>query len=168
MISDIVATGWKGGVCAMAGLARRSNARIRIMPPSCSNRPRRPSWNACDSPVSVGAVYDRPRCLTSRSWAVIDVIDHPYRRMQPRAEYESNRGLLILFFRVRFKRIRGRHEELSPVREGKIPAVEAPQAVFREIASDYDLRSQGQRILIESSPEHRIRSASFDFPGLYG
>src|SRR6266699_5640114 len=83
------------------------------------------------------------------------------------AEYESNRGLLILFFRVRFKGIRGRHEELSPVQEGKIPAVEAPQAVFREIASDYDLRSQGQRILIESSPEHCIRSASFDFPGLY-
>src|SRR5437867_4386817 len=111
MISDIVATGWKGGAWAMAGLARRSNAIIRIMAPS--------------------------------------------------------RGLLILFFRIRLKRIRGGHEELSPVRKRKIPPVDALQTVLREVACDDDLRSQRQRILIESSPKHCIRSAGFDFPGLY-
>src|SRR3989442_8137876 len=79
----------------------------------------------------------------------------------------TRRGLLILFFRIRFKTIRGRHEDLSPDRKREIPAVHSPQTGLREIAGDYDLRSQWQRILIESSTEHGIRSAGFDFPGLY-
>src|SRR5205814_8522612 len=127
MISDIVATGWKGGVCAMAGLARRSNARIRIYA------------------TLPGFCRDGLRPPTMFHFEILGGHRPPLQD----AEYESNRGLLILFLGVRFKGIRGRHEELSPVQEGKIPAVEAPQAVFREIASDDDLRSQGQRILIE-------------------
>src|SRR5437868_420273 len=113
MISDMVATVWKGGFWAMAGLAKRSNAI---------------SGSRAASPFM--------------------------------------EGLLILLFGVRLERIRSGHEELLPVRQRKIPAVDAMQTILRKVSGDYDFRSDRQGILIESSPEHCVRSAGFDFPGL--
>ena len=68
-------------------------------------------------------------------------------------------------FQTSPERVRCGHEQLASVRERQVPAVDALQTVLCEIAGDDDLGSDRQRILIESSAEHCIRSARFDFPG---
>jgi hypothetical protein len=60
----------------------------------------------------------------------------------------------------------GRAEkQFSPVRECHIPAVGFIRSILGLVTLDEDLCSRGQRIFGEPTPEERIGSSGFDYPG---
>src|SRR5262245_35865269 len=75
--------------------------------------------------------------------------------------------LLLVFLRLP-KRIRRGHEEFSSIGECQIAAIDALQTVFSEITRHDDFRTDGQRVFVEASSEHRVGGACFDFPRFDG
>src|SRR5207244_12453701 len=76
----------------------------------------------------------------------------------------SEPGSLFVLCIIWIIRVGPTQEQRSAIRKRDGPAVGSILSVFGLVAMHHELRSNGQRISVEASPEHGIGGTGFDLP----